>query len=902
MPLPAAVRSHTVLVIFSNERSLPANLQIDEKLRETLAVNTSLNLTYQTEFLDYPRYGDEPDETYDRLVSNFLRAKYAGQSIDAIVAAGPAAFRFLRRHQADLFVDTPVLAIAISRASYQDGPLPARFLVIPIAIEIRPTLELALRLQPKAGEVVVVTGSANFDLAWENRIRATFKEWQEHPPVRYLSGLPLDDVLSELSHLPPSSIVYTPGIQRDGKGQTFANRDVVQRMAEASSAPLYSSYGTMINFGIVGGDVFDMGDLGRQAGQVVQRILAGEKLTQNDMPGAIASHYVVDWKQLERWHLSEANLPADTIIVNREPSAWQKYRNYILGVALLLALQSLLIFYLLVEQRRRRQAQEQVAERLRFETLVAQVSSEFANLESGRTNQAILRSLQSVQEFFQSSLASIWRYQDAGSKFRRTYLWPEHAPGRTDAISPDNFPGTVRRLSRGESVRFSGDDELSKLVDCEAFHKAGIRSFLALPIQSENRLLGALALKNFAGATAWPIDILPRLSTIVEILGGALARQYAAEALRESEVLKGVIFEYMQSNIAVIDNAGTVLEVNQQWIDSAGKDGASSQYRVGVGVNYLEVCRKAIGSEGAMESMRGIQSVLSGSRQIFEMEYACHSPSERRWFRMTVMRLPRASGGALIIHFDITRQKLAELERERMQEETAQLHRATEMGQLVASLAHELAQPLGAVLGNAQAAARLAARPDPDIVEIQSALADIIEDDQRARAVLNNVRAILRKHAVTPHRVNLNEIVENVTLMVRSSAQLRGVQLRSVLSEDAVMVQGDEVPLQQVLLNLVNNAMDAMSQVPVERRVLTLKTSVQTQSGSGLLVVEDHGPGVPANLKAKLFQPFFTTKGEGLGMGLAICHTILQTLGGSIELQTHSEPGATFQVVLPLAA
>jgi C4-dicarboxylate-specific signal transduction histidine kinase len=221
---------------------------------------------------------------------------------------------------------------------------------------------------------------------------------------------------------------------------------------------------------------------------------------------------------------------------------------------------------------------------------------------------------------------------------------------------------------------------------------------------------------------------------------------------------------------------------------------------------------------------------------------------------------------------------------------------------LVASLAHELAQPLGAVLGNAQAAARLAARPEPDIVEIQAALADIIEDDQRARAVLNNVRAILKKHAVTPHKVNLNEIVENVTLMVRGSAQIRGIQLKSVLSEDAVMVQGDEVPLQQVLLNLMNNAMDAMSHVPAERRVLTLKTAVQRQNGSGLLVVKDQGPGVPDELKAKLFEPFFTTKGEGLGMGLAICHTILQTLGGSIELQTHPEPGATFQVVLPLAA
>jgi signal transduction histidine kinase len=902
VPMSGAARAQMVLVIFSNNRSQPANRQIDDELRDTLGINTNLELTYQAEFLDYPRYGDEPDEAYDTLISDFLRTKYADQPIDVIVAAGPAAFRFLRRHQEDLFAGIPVLVIAISRTSYEDQPLPARFLIIPIAIDPQPTLEMAARLQPKAGEMIVITGASSFDLAWEKRIRSALTNWQAHPPVRYLSRMPLGDVLSQLSRLQQNSIVYSPGIQRDGRGKTYENRDVVRRMAEASSAPVYASYSTMINFGIVGGYVFDMADLGRQAGRVVKRILAGEKLTQQDMPGPAPSHYVVDWNQLERWHLPEANLPPGTIIVNREPGPWQKYKDYILGAVLLLLLQSSLILYLLAERRRRRLAQEQVAERLRFETLVAQVSSEFANLESGRTNQAILRSLQSVQEFFQSSLASIWRYQDAGSKFRRTYLWPEHAAGRTDAISPDDFPGTVRQLSRGESVRFSGDDELSKLEDCAAFRKAGIRSFLALPIQSENRLLGALALKNFAGAIAWPTGILPRLSTIVEILGGALARQYAAEALRESEVLKGVIFEYMQSNIAVIDNAGTVLEVNQQWIDSAQRDGASPQYSVGVGVNYLEVCRKAIGSEGAVESLRGIQSVLSGTRQTFEMEYACHSPSEQRWFRMTAMRLPRASGGALIIHFDITRQKLAELERERMQEETAQLHRVTEMGQLVASLAHELAQPLGAVLGNAQAAARLAARPEPDLAEIQSALADIIEDDQRARAVLNNVRAILKKHAVTPHRVNLNEIVENVTFMVRSSAQLRGIQLRSLLSEDAVMVQGDEVPLQQVLLNLVNNAMDAMSHVPAERRVLMLKTVVQSQNGSGLLIVEDHGPGVPDDLKAKLFEPFFTTKGEGLGMGLAICHTILQTLGGSIELQTHPEPGATFKVMLPLAA
>lgn len=242
-------------------------------------------------------------------------------------------------------------------------------------------------------------------------------------------------------------------------------------------------------------------------------------------------------------------------------------------------------------------------------------------------------------------------------------------------------------------------------------------------------------------------------------------------------------------------------------------------------------------------------------------------------------------------------QKLAQLDRKRIQEETSWLNRATEMGQLVASLVHELAQPLAAVLSNAQAASRLSAKPNPDLAEIQTALSDIIEDNQRASAVLSNVRALLRRRPITPHKVNLNEIVKYVTLMVKSSAQLRGIQLQSILSEDAVLVMGDEVPLQQVLLNLINNAMDAVAQLPIERRTITL-TAMRIQDGSGMLEVEDQGPGVPDDLKGKLFQPFFTTKDGGLGMGLAICQTILQTLGGSIELQNRLGRGATFQVVL----
>jgi signal transduction histidine kinase len=672
-------------------------------------------------------------------------------------------------------------------------------------------------------------------------------------------------------------------------------------MAEVSSAPLYSSYSTMINFGSVGGYVFEMGDVGIQAGEVVKRILAGEKLTQKDMPNALPSQYVVDWNELKRWHLSEANLPPGTRIVNRVPDPWERYKDYVWGIALLLTLEALLILYLLAERRRRRRAQEQLADRLRVEILVARVSSDFANLQGGQIDQAILRSLKNLQEFFRSSVACVWQSQNHGTQLLCTHQWPQGVIAQRSVVSPGEFPDTLNELLRGETVLLAADVE-SNREKFKSLHNSAIRSLLAIPMQSEKRFLGALTLVNATEARSWSPDIVPQLGTMADILGGALARQHAAQALRQSEVLKSVILDYMGSAVVVIDNEGTILEVNQHWVDSATRDGAAEQFRVGVGMNYLDVCRRDIGSEEAVQALSGIRSVLSGATRTFESEYACDSPSESRWFRMTVIRLPRSTGGAMIIHFDITRQKLAELERKRMQEEAAQLHRATEMGQLVASLAHELTQPLAAILSNAQAGSFLATGPEPDIAEISAALRDIIEDDQRARSVLNNVRALLKKHAIAPHRVDLNHIVEAVTQIVKSSAQLRGVQIISALPNDPVFVLGDEVPLQQVVINLINNAMDAMSLVPAERRVITLRTAVQSPSGSGLLVVKDYGPGVPDELRAKLFQPFFTTKSEGLGMGLAICQTILQTLGGSIQLQDNAESGATFHVVLPPSA
>lgn len=240
------------------------------------------------------------------------------------------------------------------------------------------------------------------------------------------------------------------------------------------------------------------------------------------------------------------------------------------------------------------------------------------------------------------------------------------------------------------------------------------------------------------------------------------------------------------------------------------------------------------------------------------------------------------------------------LERQLALEEISHLNRVASMGHMAASLAHELAQPLAAILGNAQAAERLASRPSPDLLEIRAALADIREDDKRARAVLENMRALFKKQKIQRHEVDLNEIATAVSRLVRKDALLRGIELRLILSANTPKVLGDEVPLQQVILNLINNGMDAMRDLPQDERVLTVTTYVG-EDNCGIILVEDNGPGIADKDKMKLFMPFFTTKSEGLGMGLSICRSILDSLGGHITFDNRPQRGSVFIVELPLA-
>ena len=222
------------------------------------------------------------------------------------------------------------------------------------------------------------------------------------------------------------------------------------------------------------------------------------------------------------------------------------------------------------------------------------------------------------------------------------------------------------------------------------------------------------------------------------------------------------------------------------------------------------------------------------------------------------------------------------------------------LGELTGALAHELSQPVTAVLSNAQAARAFVDREPIDVPELRAIIDDIINDNRRAGAVIYWLRGFLRKQASVLQPVSLNDVVREVIDLAHSEIVTRSVTVTSTLAPGTSSVLGDRVQLQQVVLNLLLNACDAMRETPLSQRRLVLTTAVE--AGFVQLAVADRGTGIPENQLDHVFEPFVTFREQGLGLGLAISRSIVRAHNGSIQAENNVDGGATFRCFLPLAA
>ncbi|HSR91869.1 MAG TPA: MASE1 domain-containing protein, partial [Gemmatimonadales bacterium] len=323
-------------------------------------------------------------------------------------------------------------------------------------------------------------------------------------------------------------------------------------------------------------------------------------------------------------------------------------------------------------------------------------------------------------------------------------------------------------------------------------------------------------------------------------------------------------------------------------------------FELGEPLHYADLAGRVHPDDSAVRATAIQHALATGGS--YDVEYRIVLPDGSvRWIAArgrspipAVDAPPRILG----VSMDITRQKLARMEAQLQREELAHLARVASLSALSGSLAHELGQPLGSILSNAQAGQRFMSQDAPDLAEVRAILEDIVGANRRAVEIIDRLRTMLRRGEVLLQPVSVQESLDELLRITRSDLIARGVSVSNLATGDLPPAITDRVQLQQVLLNLIVNACDAMASNPPEDRNLTLTTVVaQNEIRIGIL---DCGVGLPNDVET-LFQPFHTTKADGLGMGLSICRTLVTSHGGRLWAESRAERGAAFYVALPLA-
>ena len=362
------------------------------------------------------------------------------------------------------------------------------------------------------------------------------------------------------------------------------------------------------------------------------------------------------------------------------------------------------------------------------------------------------------------------------------------------------------------------------------------------------------------------------------------------------------ILSSLPGALAVVDRSGTIAATNAAWV-AAVEGGDSPIAEAAVGVNYLAaLAREAAAGETRARRIRaGLEAVLRGKSARFACDYEAPSSEEPRTLRIIAMPLDRTEGGVLVARVDVTRRRRTEFEARRSGAEVTHMGRIAIAGELAASLAHDVSQPLSAIMHNANAASRLLSRAEPPVEEIQTILSDIIADDRRAGEMIAQVRALSMKTDFECTVVDAGVVARDAASLLASDALIRQITLSVDADPMCEPIRGDRVQLQQLLLILALNALEAVAGRPPASRRVVMRTSMHRRHLVEISV-RDWGPGIPPNALERIFDPFFTTKADGLGIGLAIARTIVHRHGGRLVVENNIEGGATFRAILPVSS
>ncbi len=429
--------------------------------------------------------------------------------------------------------------------------------------------------------------------------------------------------------------------------------------------------------------------------------------------------------------------------------------------------------------------------------------------------------------------------------------------------------------------------------------KLGMISYLGFPISwPDGEIFGTICVldnkRNEYGELyrklllQWRDVLQTDLRSIATLQGELEEREAKIRRLVDANII----------GVLISDLAGQIIEANDAFLDMVGYT------RDEVASGRLSWPEMTPAEWRAASERAAAQVKTTGACEVFEKEYV-RKDGSRVPVLVGAAAVGRTQSEGIAFVLDLTERKRAETEARESerryreaQMELAHANRVTTMGELAASIAHELNQPIAAAFTNAQAALRWLSIQPPDLEEVRQALGRIAKDTNRAGDVIGRIRDLVKKAPPREDRLDINDTIRDVVVLTGGEVVKNGVSAQTQFAEGLPLIQGDRIQLQQVILNLIINAIEAMSRVGEGSRRLLISTGKDGQDGV-LVAVQDSGPGLtPAN-QEHLFEAFYTTKPSGLGMGLSICRSIIEAHGGRLWATANVPRGAVFQFTVP---
>ena len=757
----AGAEPKRVLIVHSFGRATPPFATQSTAFQTTLTKELRDSVEIDEVSLDMASYR-QPD--LEGPFIEFLRARVSTWQPDLVIPVGAPAGQFVVKHRDHLFPRASIIYTAMDRRTLPADAFQNNATFVGDSFDLSGLFEHIVQLAPDTNHIAVVIGASPLERFWTKALRDAAEPFTERVRFTWFNDLSFEETLRQVATLPPHSFVLFGLLLRDAAGVTHNQDTVLQRLHEVANAPINGVFQNQLGLGIVGGRLYPADAAGTASARIAIRILRGEPISKFTSQAVSAGSPLYDWRELQRWNISEDRLPAGSVIEFRQPTAWQRYWWPIVGAATVIGLQALLLAGLLMQTGRRNRVEAALRDRLDFETLVSGLSATFAKLQGGDIIHGVEESLGRVGEHLGLDRATI--FYSNGRAVEAVHRWRRPGVPLAPSVQHADFPWFVELLGRGQIVRFSRLPDLpdDAAVDRETLARLGITSSISFPLIMGGNTIGTLTLSLMGREQEWPDDLVQRLEFLAGIFSSALLRSRT------------------------------------------------------------------------------------------------------------------------------------EVELERLRYNLSHVGRVTAMAELSASLTHDLGQPLTAILSNAQAARRMLNRGVADPKDLVEILSDIVADDQRASEVLRRVRAFIKKDKTPRRLVDINAIVQDVVSLLRSDANIRNVSVEVDLHPGLPLVLGDHVQLQQILVNLLMNAFDALGTAR-ERRVMV----TTHKAGTAIRVaVNDSGSGIPTADLARIFDPFYTTKASGLGMGLSIARSLIEAHGGQLWAENNKDGGATFAFTVPV--